>query len=450
VVQTIERQDESKLSPSKPLIVLSADAHMGPKFGDMRQYCPQAMLDSFDEEAKGQIALLEAMRSGKGFGFTAMNPGAPEAQRLVAAMERNAKTAGHHDVHAYLRDMDADGVAVEMFFHGSQNGEGVPFLGFLALSPDHTDKQNFEKRAVGMHMYNQWLADAVAVAPNRLMPAMLLPMWDIDASVKELEWGLAHGLRVVNFQAPRAGVARYDTPAWEPFWSLAEEGGAILATHSGATDAADFAGATGPHFFTLIELEAGGWMARRAIAWLIFGGVFARHPGLRYCITEQNGEWWSATVREYDSSYVNHRFMYADQVPDLPSHYLKQNVFIGASFMAPFEAKWAVEQDYWENVLWGRDYPHIEGTFAYQDEADALSEANCTHLSMRNCFSGIDPEPVAAMLGGNAVRAFGLDEAELQKVADRIHAPTLEELEKPVEGVPDGGILAYRTMGPWW
>jgi predicted TIM-barrel fold metal-dependent hydrolase len=448
VAQTMERSADT-LDTTKPLIVCSLDAHMGPKFEDYRQYCPQHLLGEFDEARKGQLAMLEMMRSDEGFGFTAFNPNAPEGRRLSEAMERNGRTAGHTDIHQYLKDMDADGVAAEVFFHGSQNGEGIPFLGLLALSPNHADTPNLEQYALGMHMYNQWLADAVAVAPSRLFPAMSLPLWDIDAAITELEWGLDHGLKFVNFQAPKNGIERYDSPAWEPFWAACEAGGAVLSTHSGTTDV-DFAGATGPHFFTLIELESGGWMARRAIAWMIFGGVFAKHPNLKLVITEQNGEWWGPTIREYDSSYTNHRFMYADQVPEPPSHYLKENVFIGASFMAPFEAKRAVDEDYWENVMWGRDYPHIEGTYAYQDEEDAWSEGNCTHQSMRYCFSDIDPVKTAAMVGGNAARAFGFDEAELGKIAAKIHAPTLQELEQPVEGTPDGGVLAYRTMGPWW
>jgi hypothetical protein len=35
----------------------------------------------------------------------------------VRQQERNLKTAGHYDMSARLRDMDADGVAAEGLFH---------------------------------------------------------------------------------------------------------------------------------------------------------------------------------------------------------------------------------------------------------------------------------------------------------------------------------------------
>jgi hypothetical protein len=54
------------------------------------------------------------------------------------------------------------------------------------------------------------------------------------------------------------------------------------------------------------------------------------------------------------------------------------------------------------------------------------------------------------MLGENAVRAYHLDADALAAVAARIAAPTLAELAVPVTTVPEGGgVLAFRSVGPW-
>ena len=45
-------------------------------------------------------------------------------------------------------------------------------------------------------------------------------------------------------------------------------------------------------------------------------------------------------------------------------------MFLGASFISPWQAQDAVEHDYVDNVLWGRDYPHIEGVFQATREPD--------------------------------------------------------------------------------
>ena len=51
------------------------------------------------------------------------------------------------------------------------------------------------------------------------------------------------------------------------------------------------------------SMEGVGWMARRVIWYMIFGGVFERHPGLKLAITETPGNWWPATAAELDSIY---------------------------------------------------------------------------------------------------------------------------------------------------
>ena len=55
------------------------------------------------------------------------------------------------------------------------------------------------------------------------------------------------------------------------------------------------------------------------------------------------------------------------------------------------------------------------------------------------------------MLGGNAMNAYDLDYAGLEKVAARINAPTYEDLNSAaVESRPkDSGHLAFRTFGFW-
>jgi predicted TIM-barrel fold metal-dependent hydrolase len=446
MAQTNEGRSDSQ-SMTKPLVVVSGDSHIGPLMSDMRKYCPQQYLDDYDEFAASAKVMREMMTEGGGpFGLM---KDAPEARALMDKFERGSKTNGHHDMHARIRDMDRDGVAAEVIFHGSQNGEPVPFVaGPGGFTFDHTG-DDLERVAAGLHIYNQWLADACSIEPERHVGCAILPMWDVDAALHELEWARGAGLRGVSFSAPRPGIATYDDPSWEPFWSACEDLGVVLATHAGAIDFDEFFSIAGPHMFNLVEIEGGGWPCRKHLARMIFSGVFERHPRLRVIVTEQNGDWWSATVREYDSSYFNHRYMVKEVMPKPPSEYLRENVYIGASFIARFEVEMAINDGYWTNVVWGRDYPHIEGTWQYQE--DRPDEEDMTRLSLRWAFSGFPSDKVQAMIGENGMRAYGLDHESLQKVATRIGAPTLEELNRPVEAIPeDGGVLSFRTVGAWY
>jgi predicted TIM-barrel fold metal-dependent hydrolase len=184
---------------------------------------------------------------------------------------------------------------------------------------------------------------------------------------------------------------------------------------------------------------------------LIFGGVFERHPGLHLILTELPGTWWPYVLNELDSIHILHADIYGpdllERVPRLPSEYCAENVFVGASFLARFEAQDAVERGYSGNVLWGSDYPHAEGTFQYPGSWD---EEPLTHVALRHTFAGLEQGSVAGMVGENALRAYGLDRDAMVGVANRISAPTYDQVSVPVDQVPtDGGRLAFRTYGPW-
>jgi predicted TIM-barrel fold metal-dependent hydrolase len=196
---------------------------------------------------------------------------------------------------------------------------------------------------------------------------------------------------------------------------------------------------------------------RRAIPWMIYSGVFERHPGLRVVLTETPGQWWTQLVDDLDSTFRLQQhyadlgrggMSLGDLCPKGPSAYCKAGVFVGASFINHVEAQGASREGYWTNVLWGSDYPHQEGTFTYPDSWD---EMPVTHTALQFAFGGLPANQVRAMLGENAARVYGLDMEALQQVADRINAPTMELINAPFE-IPTAHrtkTLAFREKGTW-
>ena len=63
------------------------------------------------------------------------------------------------------------------------------------------------------------------------------------------------------------------------------------------------------------------------------------------------------------------------------------NVFLGASFQSRFEAIDSIEMGYWRNILWGTDYPHVEGTWRFleDDTVEPYSQR-----SLRYSYHGLD------------------------------------------------------------
>lgn len=391
------------------MLVASSDTHVGPPLEILRDYCEHRHLEEFDAFARSAVRRA---------GFVARPNDAFDWDEIV--------TPGHYDVHERLRQLDADGVAAEVIFHGSQNGQPIPFLsvpGSFSLAPSGNDSQHDRELAhAGMRIYNRWLADFCSVEPERHVGLAYLPLWDLDLAASELEWARDAGLRGVNFPAPRRSLPDYNDPVWEPFWSACETYGMPLNTHSGSeTSTSGLAQYEGEGAWRLLLLDRMLFNGR-ALPWMIFGGVFERHPGLKLVLTEMTGlsAWLPLNLRAYDEVVIGPNGSGEPTgFPRMPSDYFRSNCYVGASCMSSNEARGAVEQDLVGNYLWGSDFPHREGSYPW------------TRQSLRMTFEKTDLDVMRRIVGGNLVAAFGLDADALQRVADRV-GPTVDELVRPL------------------
>ena len=118
-------------------------------------------------------------------------------------------------------------------------------------------------------------------------------------------------------------------------------------------------------------------------------------------------------------------------------------MFIGASFISPCELEEAIGSDYVSNVLWGQDYPHAEGTWTYREDGVSM-----TQLHFRHAFLDASPADTRAILSDNAISVYGLEPVEMQRIAERINAPTLAEISVPLEEVPNAMSGGFRPRVP--
>jgi predicted TIM-barrel fold metal-dependent hydrolase len=429
-----------------PLVIVSCDTHIGPRLADdLRRYCPSDLLEDFDrytgllEERK---AAAQAAKQRVSFGDTKM--GADWGVRTA-----NLQTPGHFDMQARLHDLDSDGVAAEVIFHDSQNGEPIPFQTDTLLMRGTGENQDFNLLKGGQHIYNQWLAEACSIEPERHIGLMHLPMWDIEAAMKELEWAAGAGLKGINFPTPKLYMQPYNNPEWDDFFSACEDLGVTLCNHGGA----GASGGSYPGAMSIAKFEISMMSRICPMDQLVFGGVFERHPRLKLVLTESPGVWWNFVLKEMDSIYLTDTRSYGPsekaRVPRLPSEYAQRQVFVGASFHARFEADDAIEQGYTDRIIWGSDYPHFEGT--YQFDATGPNGEPMTWAALRFHYAGLPEPAVRDFLAGNALHAYDLDAAALSKVAARINAPTYDDLNSVAvaDRPADGGHLAFRTFGFW-
>jgi predicted TIM-barrel fold metal-dependent hydrolase len=414
------------IDDSTPLVVVSSDTHIGPRYEDLEPYCPSAWLDRYREWLKVQPPNLNPHQ----------HPGG------VRRFELNQLTAGHYDMRARLADMDDDGVAAGLILHGSQNGQSFPF-GQGSTGIDFRDSiGDLEMDYVGIRMYNRWIADQCRVSPERHIGVAYIPAWDPDLSRKEMEWARAAGLRGVNLPAPRPYIPEYDDPVWEPVWAASADLDMPLVNHAGAAVAGIMSAGHKP-IMPLIYLELIGAPTRRGLGRLTFAGAFERHANLKIVLVEQPGTWWESYMRDMDVVWRRSGRAERLRVPRAPSEYAKDHVFVGASFMARTEAEAAAAGGYAKNVIWGSDYPHREGTWAYRQEP---AEPSRTRIALHDAFTGLPGDAIRAMTSGAAARAFALDMPALRKVAERVGAPSISQLAAPMSAEELGWIDRYRDF----
>jgi predicted TIM-barrel fold metal-dependent hydrolase len=438
---------------NEPYLIVSGDSHAGPLLrSQLREHCPSKYLDRFDEfvaqRGEGDVAISFSSAD-------ALNNAAASSPEEVArqsgldpqawdegrsTVERILGCRGAFDPTARLADMDADGITSELILAGSQNDEDLPWTGgFDAGSPE----VDAELRSVGGEIWNRWLAEFVSAAPERLLGTMQIPIWDVDGAVKQIYWGAEHGLRAINFPAPRPDYPAFNEDVYEPLWSAVEDVDLPLVTHTASGAAGSGNKGLGSLMVWMSEVH---WLSRRGLAQMIFGQVFDRHPRLKVAFVEQRGDWVGPVLRQLDDVYLGGpkngtipiKYVIPIEGPKLkPSEYWVQNCFVVASFMAPYEAALRNEIGI-QNLLWGSDYPHVEGCWPR------------TRLALRNGMSEVPETDARVILTDNGTRLFNLNRRVLDPVATRI-GPTPEDVGRPLtpEEFPAYRGLAFRTSGTW-
>jgi predicted TIM-barrel fold metal-dependent hydrolase len=317
---------------------------------------------------------------------------------------------------AYLEEQ---GIHAEVVFPGPVLAGGLSPAMYLG---GHSSK-NLEVVWPALHAYNRWLSEFCAAAPGRRTGCIPIDLHDMDRAVDEVAWTREHGIHggiMLPAMSLRNGLPGYADDYYEPLWSACEDHDIVVNLHTGAsgtaTDAKQLYDAKHAGFLGLYEVFV---FTRRPLWFLIFGGVFDRHPRLKVVVTENGVQWLPSLVRDMESFFDTHGGAPVRSYLKMrPAEYVDRHVFLGGSLMKRSEAEMREEIGV-DRLMWGADYPHLEGA------------APVHRLVLRQVFGGMPEGDLRRILGGNAVRVFGFDGAQLQAVADRV-GPTVADLSTTV------------------
>jgi predicted TIM-barrel fold metal-dependent hydrolase len=391
-------------------VLISTDSHAGPTAETYRDYMDSRYHDAFDEAAR------QAEAKSK---YT------DEREKFLA--EWDSEIGGHggmkgaYDPAVRNQEMDHDGVAAEVIFPdadaaGIGGVSATPFTAGLGS----TGADDAELTLAGAWAHNRWLAEFCQNSPERRAGVAIVPMHDVGKAVELIEWAAGHNLRGgIMIPTKWVGLPSYNDPLYDPVWAAAAATGLPVHTHSGVgPDAKDY-GYT-PGLIAIYATEA-YWWAARPLWCLILGGVFERHPNLRYVLAE-NGAWWVPDIiqrmdNKWEGDHATRKFgpaVFRSGLTMRPSEYVKRGVFYAASVMGPTEIE-RRHQIGVDNLMWGSDYPHPEGTWPH------------TREWLTDRFARVPRDETRRILGLTAAQLYRFDLEALAPHVERV-GPTVADI----------------------
>jgi predicted TIM-barrel fold metal-dependent hydrolase len=294
-----------------------------------------------------------------------------------------------------LKAIDEDGVAAEFI---------TPFVGSYSspIDPEFMHAQTFA--------FDRWCQDYFSAAPHRFTAATAVNLvCPIEHVVEEVAHAYDHGLRAITLPGKvkdhaDPSLPYYHHTYYDPMWQALSDRRMAAVFHVGL-------GREKPRFLYEGSPEEPGWEIifdleamrghQEAIVYLLAGGVPERFPGMYFGYVESGCRWIPPLLAELDSYSRGLPIDSMSRFDMVPGEMWERQGF-AAGLMDPWEIenRGVVGVN---NLMWGSDLPHVEGTYPHTRE----------HLAKH--FAGMPSDEQHAILAGNAARVLGFDLEALAK-----------------------------------
>jgi predicted TIM-barrel fold metal-dependent hydrolase len=287
------------------------------------------------------------------------------------------------DPHAMLQAMDREGIDVSIVFRT---------LGSHVIGVDGLEAQ---LSAAVCRAFNNWLADYCRVDRERLKPAAVMPMHDVQLAVQEARRSVRElgAIALVLSNHPVNGRPWYDR-YYEPFWAEAERLQVPVAFHGIQMAYQEHLGRRYMDNFALAHAVAHPVELMLALGCLLTGGVLARFPGLKAAFLEGSCSWvpwWLWCLDERVEKFGDND-TFPLRMP--PSAYFHRQCYVSVD---PDEAvvQYAIQAMGDDNIVISSDWPHDDS--AYPRAID-------TFLALE----GVSDESKRKILWDNCARLYNL------------------------------------------
>ncbi|SHM65183.1 amidohydrolase family protein [Cryptosporangium aurantiacum] len=255
--------------------------------------------------------------------------------------------------------------------------------------------------------YNDWIVEFCSADPKRLVPMTMLPFWDIDESVAEIQRAHAMGHKGVLFAAryDKVGLPRLADDYWSPLLGLAQEMELSLNFHVGFLSAPEeLSGAVDQSKKEDFTKESSLVLLGNAqnIAEVVLTGVCDRYPDLKFVSVENGAGWLPFLAETMDWQWKNvgaHK-----DFPDrlLPSEYMQRQIY--GMFWYEQQAMRSVIDLIGDNLMFETDFPHATSL-----SPGPASESPSPRDVMERALGGLPEQTIGKVLQHTATKLYHLD-----------------------------------------
>jgi predicted TIM-barrel fold metal-dependent hydrolase len=257
--------------------------------------------------------------------------------------------------------------------------------------------------AAAIHALNTWMLDAWPYCyENRIFSTPIITPGLLDNAISELEWLVEHGTKIVlmrpapawGYQGPRS----FALPEFDPFWDLVEQTGTLVVLHASDTGYVRYSNEwEGARTEALAFAQPSPFNAalagdhrdiKDAVTSLICHGTLQRHPRVRVALIENGAGWVPGLLQHLDHTWAQ----MPQAFPERPSETFNRHFW-----MHPFheeDPRQLIDLLGAEHVIFGSDYPHVEGL---SDPASWAEE-----------LEGLPEDTVRKVMGGNMIDLLGI------------------------------------------
>lgn len=276
-----------------------------------------------------------------------------------------------------------------------QGMSGILLLPTLGCGVEEALKNDIPAVMATASAFNKWLDEDWGFAyQGRIFTAPMLCFADPDLAVRELDWVIERGARIVYVRpapipAGHGTSKPFGDPEYDKVWARLEEADVAVAFHLSDSGYNGFASAWGaPERFVpfknpnaLASVVVSDRAIHDTIASLVIGGVFDRHPTLRVASIENGSDWVQLLVKRLKKQHNQTPWVFQqDPLEAIRKHvwvapYYEENIRKLADLIGS------------DHVLFGSDWPHGEGLATPTDftkELDGFSDAEVDQIMRTN------------------------------------------------------------------